>query len=58
VLGYHPSNTVKDGKFRRIKVELVDPDTNQPLRIVDEKGKPLKYSVVAKNGYTAPREVE
>ena len=28
------------------------------LRITDEKGKPIKYTIVAKNGYTAPREVE
>jgi len=26
--------------------------------VVDEKGKPIKYSVVAKAGYKAPREVE
>ncbi|MGH9660246.1 MAG: VWA domain-containing protein [Bryobacteraceae bacterium] len=57
-LAYSPSNTAKDGKFRKIKVELVNPETNQPLRITDEKGKPVKYSVVAKSGYTAPREVE
>jgi len=55
---YQPTNQKRDGKFRRIRVELVDPATNQPLRIVDENGKPIKYTVVAKNGYTAPREVE
>ncbi len=58
VLSYHPSNLAKDGKFRRIKVELVDPSTNNPLRIVDEKSKPIKYQIIAKQGYTAPREVE
>ncbi len=58
VLGYHPSNTAKDGKFRRIKVELVDPATNQPLRVVDQKQKPIKYQIIAKQGYTAPHEVE
>jgi Ca-activated chloride channel homolog len=58
VLSYRPSNVVRDGKFRRIKVELVDPATNQPLRIVDEKGKAIKYQILAKQGYTAPREVE
>jgi VWFA-related protein len=58
VLTYQPSNTARDGKARRIKVELVDPANNQPLRIVDEKGKPIKYQIIAKNGYTAPREVE
>ncbi|MCS6953620.1 MAG: VWA domain-containing protein [Bryobacterales bacterium] len=55
---YHPTNQARDGKFRRIKVELIDPATNQPLRIVDEKGKPIKYTIIAKSGYTAPREVE
>lgn len=55
---YHPTNVAKDGKFRRIKVELVNPDNNQPLRIQNEKGKPIKYQVIAKAGYKAPREVE
>lgn len=54
---YQPSNLARDGKFRKIKVELVDPQTNQPLKVV-ENGKPIKYSVIAKSGYTAPREVE
>src|SRR5580698_2289230 len=57
-IGYEPSNKAKDGKFRKIKVELVNPATNEPLRVVDEKGKPIKYQIVAKNGYTAPHEVE
>jgi Ca-activated chloride channel family protein len=57
-LTYEPANKAKDGKFRKIKVELVDPATNQPLPIKDEKGKPIKYQIIAKNGYTAPREVE
>jgi Ca-activated chloride channel family protein len=57
-LAYHPTNQARDGKYRKIKVELVDPKTNEPLRIVDEKSKPIKYQVIAKQGYTAPREVE
>jgi VWFA-related protein len=57
-LTYTPTNQAKDGKFRKLKVELVNPATNEPLRITDEKGKPVKYQVVAKLGYTAPREVE
>ena len=55
---YHPSNTARDGKFRKIKVELVDPATDKPLRVVDEKKKTVKYSIIAKAGYTAPRPVE
>jgi VWFA-related protein len=58
VLTYSPANQVRDGKFRKIKVDLVNPATGLPLPIKDEKGKPIKYHVIAKNGYTAPREVE
>jgi len=58
VLTYVPSNQTRDGKFRKIKVDLVDPNTNQPLIIKDEKNKPIKYQVVAKTGYKAPRAVE
>jgi VWFA-related protein len=57
-LTYQPANQAKDGNFRKIKVELVNPATNERLRIVDEKGKPIKYNIIAKNGYVAPREVE
>jgi Ca-activated chloride channel family protein len=55
---YQPSNLKRDGKFRRIKVELVNPATNEPLKITDERGRPIKYTIIAKSGYTAPREVE
>jgi Ca-activated chloride channel homolog len=58
MLAYHPTNTAKDGKFRRIKVELVNPATNEPLRITNEKGKAIKYQIVAKAGYKAPRAVD
>jgi VWFA-related protein len=58
VLTYTPSNTARDGKFRKIKVELVNPENNQPLRINDEKNKPVKFEILAKPGYTAPKQVE
>jgi VWFA-related protein len=57
-IAYNPSNQVKDGKFRKIKVELVNPENGEQLRIVDQKNKPIKYSIIAKQGYTAPRAVE
>jgi Ca-activated chloride channel homolog len=53
---YHPSNVSKDGTFRKIKVELIAAD-GTPLKITD-KGKEVKYKIIAKPGYTAPREVE
>ena len=58
VLTYNPTNQAKDGKVRKIKVDLVNPATNEPLRVVDEKGKPIKYQILTKSGYTAPHEVE
>jgi len=36
----------------------VNPATNEPLKVTDEKGKPIKYQILAKAGYTAPRTVE
>jgi len=58
VLSYQSNNTKHDGAFRKIKVELVNPATNEPLPVKDEKGKPIKYTIVAKAGYKAPRAVE
>jgi Ca-activated chloride channel family protein len=57
VITYMPSNKAHDGTFRKLKVELVDRD-GKPLPVKDEKGKPIKYQVIAKAGYKAPREVE
>jgi VWFA-related protein len=56
-ISYHPTNQARDGKFRKLKVELVNPENGEPLKIV-ENGKPIKYQIIAKAGYTAPREVE
>jgi VWFA-related protein len=58
VLTYEPTNKAHDGTYRKIKVDLVNPATNEPLKVTDEKGKPIKYQIVAKTGYKAPREVE
>jgi len=57
VLTYAPSNKAHDGTYRKIKVQLVDHDGN-PVALKDEKGKPMKYTIVAKSGYKAPRPVE
>ncbi len=56
-LVYHPSNAKQDGTWRKIHVELVD-DEGQPLRMQDEKHKPLKYDVMVRDGYRAKQEVE
>jgi VWFA-related protein len=56
-LAFNPSNQARDGAFRKLKVELVNPATGEALKIT-ENNKPVKYTIVAKSGYTAPREVE
>ena len=57
VLTYRPTNTKNDGSYRKIKVLLVD-NEGHPLRMQDEKGKPLKYSIIARDGYNAKLPVE
>jgi VWFA-related protein len=56
-LVYRPTNAKQDGSWRKVHVELVD-DEGQPLRMQDEKHKPLKYDVIARDGYRAKQEVE
>jgi VWFA-related protein len=56
-LVYRPSNAKQDGTYRKLRVELVD-DEGQPLHIQDEKHKPLKYEIIARDGYRAKQEVE
>jgi len=56
-ISYHPTNRAQDGSFRKIKVELVD-ESGQPLKMRNEKGKDVKYQVVAREGYKAKQQVE
>lgn len=53
-LGFVPTDPSKDGRFHKLKVQVVDEQGN-PLRIVNEKGKQVKYRVVARDGYYAPK---
>src|SRR5579864_5991539 len=46
-IAYHPTNSKQDGSYRKLKVEIVAPDGG-PLRIQNEKGKALKYQVIAR----------
>jgi VWFA-related protein len=56
-LVYRPTNAKQDGSYRKLRVELVD-DEGHPLRMQDEKHKPLKYEIIARDGYRARQEVE
>jgi VWFA-related protein len=53
-MAYSPTNEALDGKYRKIKVDLVAPDGG-PLTVLNEKGKKLKFQVYARQGYTAPK---
>ncbi len=53
-IGYSPSNRARDGKLRKIKVQLVDA-AGQPLVVQDQKGKKVKYVIYAREGYTTPK---
>jgi VWFA-related protein len=57
VLTYRPTNTKNDGSYRKVKVYLVD-NEGKPLRMSDEKGKPVKYSIISRDGYRAKLPVE
>ena len=51
-LSYTPTTGANDGKFHKVKVELVAPD-GSPLEVKDQKGKKQKVVVYAREGYTA-----
>jgi len=53
-LGFVPTNATKDGQFHKLKVSVVD-DQGNPLTIFNEKGKKVKYHIVARDGYYAPK---
>jgi VWFA-related protein len=51
-LGYNPGPGSYDGKYHKIKVELVNAD-GSPYVLTDQKGKKQKFVVFARQGYTA-----
>jgi VWFA-related protein len=56
-LAYRPTNPQLDGSYRKLKVDVIGPD-GKALKVKDQKGKDVKYLVVAREGYTAKRTVE
>lgn len=53
-LAYSPSDHPNDGKYHKIKVELVGPN-GQPLVMINQHNKKVKYQVYARQGYMAPK---
>ena len=52
-IGFSLENLPPDGKYRKLKVEIVQPD-GTPLMVTTPKGKRQKPVVYAREGYTAP----
>ena len=53
-LGYVPPESARDGKYHKIKVEIVD-DKGEPLMVANKKGKMKKVVVYAREGYLATK---
>lgn len=51
-IGFTPS-TAPDGRYHKLKVEIVD-DQGNPLQVENRKGKKKKVIVYAREGYMAP----
>ena len=53
-LGFVSTNSQRDGKFRKVNINVVDPEGN-PLVLKNRKGKKIKLRVVARDGYYGPK---
>jgi hypothetical protein len=56
-LSFRLTNCKVDGSYRKLKVEVVAPDGGAQ-KVRDQKGKDVKYQVIAREGYTAKKTVE
>jgi VWFA-related protein len=56
-LAYRPTNPQLDGTYRKLKVDVIGPD-GKALKVKDQKGKDVKYQVIAREGYTAKHTVD
>lgn len=57
-LTFRPTNAKLDGTYRKLKVEVVEPGTDKPLIVRDQKGKELKYQILSRDGYIAKHAVD
>lgn len=51
-ISFSPAKTSLDGKYHKLKVEIVAPD-GRPLRVINKQGKTRKVVVFAREGYMA-----
>lgn len=53
-IGFAPPKSALDGKYHKLKVEIVSPD-GRPLKVVNKQGKTRKVVVFAREGYVATK---
>jgi VWFA-related protein len=56
-LGFMPTDPGNSGQYHKLRVELVDAQGN-PLKIVNQKGKTVKYKVICRDGYYAAQPAQ
>jgi len=54
-IGFAPAKEALDGRYHKLKVEVVGPD-GKPLRVTDAKGRRRKIEVFARDGCVAAPE--
>jgi VWFA-related protein len=54
-IGFSPAKTSLDGKYHKLKVQIVAPD-GRPLKVIDKKGRTRKVVVFAREGYLAKKD--
>lgn len=53
-IGFSPPQASLDGKYHKLKVEIVGPD-GRPLKVINKQGKARKVVVFAREGYVATK---
>lgn len=53
-IGLSPPQASLDGKYHKLKVEIVTPDS-RPLKVINKQGKTRKITVFAREGYMATK---
>jgi len=53
-IGFSPAKASLDGKYHKLKVEIVAPD-GRPLKVINKQGKTRKVVVFAREGYMATK---
>ena len=54
-IAYTPSNRNFDGRYRKVRVDILD-QNGQPMKVFDDNGKKREFAVYVREGYLATKE--